>query len=120
MHTKICYEISKDGKQIAIITGKLITMLKKASLIHICSVVRDKPIDIFCDICELPAVDAQSICNCTIHVLASYSFDKEYLGKHLIAFTSDGASVMLGTKSGVGKSCKDQFPVLIIWHCMNQ
>ena len=104
MRTKICEEIRKEGKKIAIITDESTTISKKACVI-ICirSVVRDKPINIFLDICELAGLDAQSICNCIIHVLARYSFDKEYLVKNLIAFTSDGASVMLGTKNGVGK-----------------
>ena len=69
--------------------------------------MRDKPSNIFLDICELPGLDAQSICNCIVDALARYSFNKEYLVKNLIAFTSDGASVMLGTRSGVGKRLKE-------------
>ena len=99
MRTKICEEIRREVKKIAIITDESTTISKKACvIIYIRSVVRYKPINIFLDICELPALDAQSICNCIIHFLARYSFDKEYLVKNLIAFTSDGASVMLGTK----------------------
>ena len=79
----------------------------------------DKPVNVFLDICELPGQDAQSICDCIVNTLAKYSFDKEYLVKNLIAFTCDGASVLLGVKSGVGKRLKDQFPALVIWHCMN-
>ena len=79
----------------------------------------DKPVNVFLDICELPGQDTQSICDCIANTLAKYSFDKEYLVKNLIAFTFDGASVMLGVKSGVGKRLKDQFPALVLWYCMN-
>uniref|UniRef100_A0A3Q1CEZ2 Uncharacterized protein n=1 Tax=Amphiprion ocellaris TaxID=80972 RepID=A0A3Q1CEZ2_AMPOC len=37
----------------------------------------------------------------------------------LIGFCSDGASVMLGVKSGVGKLLKDDFPSIVLWHCLN-
>ena len=26
---------------------------------------------------------------------------------------------MLGTKSGVGKLLKDEFPGIVLWHCLN-
>ena len=34
-------------------------------------------------------------------------FTSEHQSKHLVAFTSDGASVMLGEKSGVGRALKE-------------
>ena len=43
----------------------------------------------------------------------------ELLQELFIGFCSDGASVMLGTKSGVGKLLKDKFPDIILWHCLN-
>ncbi|KAF3849538.1 hypothetical protein F7725_019257 [Dissostichus mawsoni] len=39
--------------------------------------------------------------------------------KSSIGFCSDGASVMLGVKSGVGKLLQDDFPGIILWHCLN-
>ena len=36
-----------------------------------------------------------------------------------IRFCSDGASVMLDIKSGVGKLLKYKFPDMILWHCLN-
>jgi hypothetical protein len=35
----------------------------------------------------------------------------------LISFVSDGASVMLGRKSGVAKLFLEDFPNAIVWHC---
>ena len=121
MRAKICERIKAEERKIAIITDESTTISKQSCvIIYIRSVVcDDKPVNIFLDICELPGQDAQSICDCIVNTLAKYSFDKEYLVKNLIAFTCDGASVMLGVKSGVGKRLKDQFPALVIWHCMN-
>ena len=36
-----------------------------------------------------------------------------------IAFTSDGASVMLGVQSGVGTTLEKKFPALLLWHRLN-
>ena len=44
--------------------------------------------------------------------------DKDYLSKNLIAFCSDGASTMMGRKSGVSAKLIEEF-LNIIWHCLN-
>ncbi|KAK5880415.1 hypothetical protein CesoFtcFv8_023446 [Champsocephalus esox] len=46
-------------------------------------------------------------------------FTVELLREILIGLCSDGASVMLGVKSGVGKLLQDDFPGIILWHCLN-
>ena len=38
---------------------------------------------------------------------------------HLIAFCSDGTSVMLGWRSGVGIRLKNDFPNITLWHCLS-
>ena len=43
----------------------------------------------------------------------------DYLGKNLVTFCSDGASIMLGRSSGVGVRMRNDFPNIIIWHCLN-
>ena len=43
-------------------------------------------------------------------------FNNEYLKNNLIAFCSDGASVMLGRNCGVGARLKKDFPNIVIWH----
>uniref|UniRef100_A0A3B3BXM0 DUF4371 domain-containing protein n=1 Tax=Oryzias melastigma TaxID=30732 RepID=A0A3B3BXM0_ORYME len=47
------------------------------------------------------------------------SFTMQLLQELLIGFCSDGASVMSGVKSGVGKLLKDDFPSFFLWHCLN-
>ena len=44
---------------------------------------------------------------------------EDFLSKNLIAFTNDGASVMLGIHSGVGQRLKEKFRALLLWHCLN-
>ncbi|KAJ4944222.1 hypothetical protein JOQ06_012767 [Pogonophryne albipinna] len=51
--------------------------------------------------------------------LLKNGFTVELLREILIGFCSDGASVMLGVKSGVGKLLQDDFPGIILWHCLN-
>jgi hypothetical protein len=68
---------------------------------------------------ELEGQDAESVLKCLLTALAEFGFDENYLSKNLIAFTSDGASVMLGIHSGVGQRLKEKFPVLLLWHCLN-
>lgn len=46
-------------------------------------------------------------------------FDINYLKSNLNAFCSDGASVMLGRKSGVSSRLSKDFPGTIIWHCLS-
>ena len=36
-----------------------------------------------------------------------------------MSFISDGASALLGCKSGVGARLKKEFPQLVLWHCLN-
>ena len=56
---------------------------------------------------ELEKQGAGAIHICLLESLNSVDFNMDYLRKNLVAFCSDGASVML------------DFPNIIIWHCMN-
>ena len=46
-------------------------------------------------------------------------FDNEYSRNNLIAFCSYGASVMLDHNSGVGTRLKNDYPNIILWHCLH-
>ena len=74
---------------------------------------------IFLDLVELGGQGAEEIYTCLLNSLHLVGFDKEYLKNHLIAFCSDGASVMLGRRSGVGIRLKNDFPNIILWHCLS-
>ena len=54
-----------------------------------------------------------------MNCLNANGFTDEYLSECFIGFASDGASVMLGKKSGVATRLKARFPQLMTWHCLN-
>ena len=56
---------------------------------------------------------------CLLNSLHLVGFGKEFLKNNVIAFCSDGASVMLGRRSGVGIRLKNNFPDIILWHCLS-
>ena len=73
---------------------------------------------IFLDLVELGGQGAEEIYTCLLNSLHLVGFDKEYLKNNLIAFCSDGASVMLGPRSGVGIKLKNDFSNIVLWHCL--
>ncbi|XP_075053943.1 E3 SUMO-protein ligase KIAA1586-like [Mixophyes fleayi] len=74
---------------------------------------------IFVELVELEKQDAETICSSVLESLHKIGLTKNYLQKNLIGFCSDGASVMLGRKSGVSTRITKDFPNIIIWHCLN-
>ena len=74
---------------------------------------------IFFDLVELEGQGAEQIYASLLKSLHDGGFDNEYLTNNLIAFCSDGASVMLGRNSGVGTTLKNDYPNIILWHCLN-
>ena len=77
------------------------------------------PINFPLDLVELKSMCASShIADKIVDCLFKNRYSIELLQEVIIGFCSDGASVMLGTKSGVGKLLEDKFPD-ILWHCLN-
>ena len=70
-------------------------------------------------IIELSGQDANSICKSLLDLLESNGIDDKYLERNLIAFTSDGASVMMGAIKGVGTILKSKYPQIVLWHCLD-
>jgi len=62
---------------------------------------------------------ASHIKDAILDCLRKNGFTTELLQEVFIGFCSGGASVMLGTKSSVGKLLKDEFPDIVLWHCLN-
>ena len=60
-----------------------------------------------------------AIHRCLLECLNSVGFNMDYFRNNLLAFCSDGASVMLGRSSGVGVRLRNDFPNIIIWHCLH-
>ncbi|KAJ3583827.1 hypothetical protein NHX12_015545 [Muraenolepis orangiensis] len=78
-----------------------------------------EPIAFPLDLVELDSMSAAHIKEQIMGCLLKNGFTVELLREILIGFCSDGASVMLGVKSGVGKLLQDDFPGIILWHCLN-
>ena len=67
------------------------------------------PINFPLDLVELKSLCASHIADKIVDCLLKNGYSIELLQKEIIGFGSDGASVMLGTKSGVGKLLKDKY-----------
>lgn len=129
---KIVDFIAKDIRQN--IFNKIIQKeLKVCLIIDEASTISSKPVvilylrvedavtppNIFIGLVELEKQNAETIFNAVMQCLFANGFSKTYLENNLVGFCSDGASVMLGRKSGVSTLILDQFPNIIIWHCLN-
>lgn len=77
------------------------------------------PVNMFVDLQELISSDAENIVKVLLQCLDGYGFTSSYLKNNLIGICSDGASVMLGSKSGVGVRMVELFPGILLWHCLN-
>ena len=72
------------------------------------------PINFPLDLAELESLCASHIADKIVDCLLKNGYSIELLQEVIIGFCSDGASVMLGTKSGAGKLLKDKFPDIIL------
>ena len=77
------------------------------------------PINFLLDSVELESLCTFHIADKIVDCLRKNGYTIKLLQEVLIESCSDGASVMLPTKSGVGKLLKDKFPDLILWHCFD-
>ena len=77
------------------------------------------PINFPQDLVELESLYASHIADKIVDCLLKNGYSIELLQEVIIGFCSDETSVMLGTKSGVGKLLKDKFPDIILWHCLS-
>jgi len=77
------------------------------------------PITFFLDIVELSSTTAEGIEQALLDCLTGHGLTVEFLREHWVGFGADGASVMLGSKSGVAVRLKVKFPQIVAWHCFN-
>ena len=120
MRQSICQFLIKNNRKIGLILDESTSISKKSCLIiYIRALIDEKPENIFLDLCELENQDAISVKNALLTSLKKNGFTSEYLSNNLVSFTSDGASVMLGVKNGVGTQLKNDYHSIILWHCLN-
>ena len=117
-----CDQIRKVEGNISILIDESTTLSNKSALIVYLkcqSTMNGEPHFMFLDLIELADQCAKTIFESLIRCLAFHGFDDDYLRNHLVAFASDGASVMLGRNSGVASMIVDKYPIVIVWHCLN-
>lgn len=74
---------------------------------------------IFLDLIELKRQSAETITDTLLKCLKTVGFTEDYLKTNWASFVSDGASVMLGKKSGVATRLWAIYLFILSWHCMN-
>lgn len=120
MRKRLCKQILSVGSKMAVLVDESTSISKNTcSIIYIrvCIEPNGNPRTVFLDLVELESSGSTAIKDAVLHSLEEHGFNMDYLKKHLIAFGCDGASVMLGRKTGVAKLLMDLFPQLIVWHC---
>jgi hypothetical protein len=122
MKLKACKKIKETGGCISILVDEATTEGNKSVLIvylKCTAVASGDPHFMLLDLIELNDQLADTIIAALLDCLAKHGFDDAYLREHLVAFASDGASVMTGRKSGVATQLAKKYPSIITWHCLN-
>ncbi|XP_023446564.3 E3 SUMO-protein ligase KIAA1586 homolog isoform X3 [Dasypus novemcinctus] len=122
MKMKIFKNIIEENAKVCVIIDEASTVSKKSTLvIYLQCAVHSAPVPImlFVALKELVSTTAECIFNTLLATLNDCGFNNEYLKANLIAFCSDGANSMLGSKSGVATKLLENFPEIIIWNCLN-
>ena len=122
MRSKITKNIVEKRQKLSVLIDESTTVSGITALtVCIRAVVGDseEPLTFFLDMIELKGTDAITIKNAVISCLHKHGFDQQYLNSHFICFAADGASSMMGYKSGVATLLKADFPNIVTWHCAN-
>ncbi|KAJ3587449.1 hypothetical protein NHX12_011046 [Muraenolepis orangiensis] len=122
MKKELLKKIIETKSKITVLADESTSVGHKSTLIVFLKASVDgdmEPIAFPLDLVELDSMSAAHIKEQIMGCLLKNGFTVELLREILIGFFSDGASVMLGVKSGVGKLLQDDFPGIILWHCLN-
>jgi hypothetical protein len=122
MRKTLCTQIQTVGGKVAVLIDETTTLSTKSALIVYLkcqSTEHGVPHFVFLDLVELENQTATAICASLLHCLELHGFSDSYLKDNFVGFVSDGASVMLGKKSGVARLILNKYPNIIVWHCLN-
>ncbi|XP_014353043.1 E3 SUMO-protein ligase KIAA1586-like [Latimeria chalumnae] len=121
MRKKIVEKLVSSTAKIAVLIDESSTQGKKSVLtVHLkADIGNGEPVFIFLNLVELEAQTSEAMTNAFLKCLKTSGFTDEYLQDNWIVFVSDGASVMLGTQSGVATRLCESYPNLFSWHCLN-
>ncbi|XP_063302262.1 E3 SUMO-protein ligase KIAA1586-like [Pelobates fuscus] len=120
MRKKLCKAIVEQTPKISVYIDESTTVSNHSVLIvYIRASVNGKdPVTFFLDLLDLPKADAQSIEATLLACLFKFGFSNDFLAENWIGACSDGASVMLGRKSGVLERLSQKYPKIVKWHCL--
>lgn len=122
MRNRIIPEIVSNQCPVSILIDESTSLSQKATLIIYLRTVLPgntvSPVTFFLDLVELDSTVSSVIASTLLTTLNNRGLSCDFLREKLVGFTSDGASVMLGKKAGVAKIFSDQFPRIVIWHCI--
>jgi len=121
MRQKVVKHIVESSSKFSVLIDESTTLSKKATMaVYLrTSVGKEAPIFIFLDLVELDGQTSNDIVLALDDCFKSAGFSEEFLRTNFIAFISDGASVMLGKKTGVATQLKSKYPGIFTWHCLN-
>lgn len=122
MKRRIIQQIKNISGKISVIIDESTTLGSKSTLIVYlkCEFSKELPPHfLFLDLIELSGQTSEMIVQSLFDCLNQHGFDENYLKENLISFASDGASTMLGKKSGVAGRLLKLYPDIVVWHCMN-
>jgi hypothetical protein len=119
MHSKLIKFIIDNNLKFSILVDEC-TTISHLSVLILCvrAAFSEKPTTIYLDLIEITSAKADNLAEVIIKCLDA-NFGEEFLKTNWISFTADGASSMMGRKSGVAQQLKEKYPQLIIWHCSN-
>lgn len=120
MKKKLLEKILTCAPKIGLMLDEATALNRKSALIVYLRVQlpeMESPENIFFDLIELDDFGAEGIVRKLLESLHRANFNEDFLSKTLVALTCDGASVMLGRKSGVAVRLQNLFPNLVGWHC---
>lgn len=122
MKLKLLNQILEKECKFAILIDESTSVSKLSCLIvylRTALALTSDPITFFLDIVELPSNSAEDIEQSLLLVLDMYGFTDDILAHRWVGLGVDGASVMLGKKSGVATRLKQKYRQIVSWHCFN-
>ena len=122
MRTILCKNIILSNSKISVLIDEGTSAGNKSCLtIHLkyFKDIEASPIIVFLDLVELAKTDATTITTAIYKCLDRWGFSDDFLKNNWVCITTDGASVMLGQKSGVATLVSQRYHHVIGWHCAN-
>ena len=115
------YKVIRDSDtKIAINVDESTTLSQKSTrIVYLRCCLQGEISTVFVDLIELSAQDSNTTVKAILHLLTfKCQLTDDFLRRNLVAFCSDGASVMTGKTNGIGTVLKQKYLQLILWHCL--